>query len=71
MRVLGEATLLMDLIWCFVVFMTGMRVRQPLQKGLNNVMEISPGMRTVAPVLDFCWERLSRGPTPCNRRSDL
>jgi hypothetical protein len=66
----GEVTLIMDLIWCFLVFMIGIRVWRPLREGLNNFVEVPLGMRTVAPVLEFCWERLSRGPTPCNRRSD-
>lgn len=71
MRFWGEVTLIMDLICWFLVFVYGMRVWRPLEESLDKIVEIPLGIGTRAPILEICGERLSRGPTLCNRRSDL
>ena len=73
MKVWGEAILLKDLICWFVAFMS-VRVWQPLievTEGQNDLAAVPLGMGTGAPVIELYGERLSRGPTPCNSRSDL
>jgi hypothetical protein len=64
-------TIAMDLIRWILLFFDSLAMRQPV--AANPEMEVDKPltMAIVAPALARSFGRMSRGPTPVNRRTDL